>query len=329
MNDQCEICNGPREAGPLPGPHFCGYCLELHVAALHRREELSASIAAALFQEPGDSGGKRPFPGLENAVKLAAAVQLGPHEQAAEIWARVSRLPNPMAGLSRLSEHSDLTDAVRLVEARSEHLALLAVLAGQTSEADVCTFLAQRQHLLRATLGCYHPGDTAVCRKEFQFGAHFRADFLLLYPRRSLSPILYFVEFEPVADLIFTKKGTPSARLLGALKQIREWYAWSESNRPYFHRMLLDTFGGELDPLYLEASLRRDELHIESFIVIGRRLASDRDYRGLWSDAEHRLTIHSHDTLLDVAAGFDADRFEAEAEWESRKRIRASRSHAG
>lgn len=109
------------------------------------------------------------------------------------------------------------------------------------------------------------------------------------------------------------------------MKQIREWYDWTESDRAYFHRMLVETFGGELDPVYLESSLRRGALHIETFIVIGRRLPSDHDYRGLWSDKDHRLTIHSHDTLLDVARDFDADRFNAEADWESRSRIRARR----
>ena len=61
------------------------------------------------------------------------------------------------------------------------------------------------------------------------------------------------------------------------MKQIREWYDWTESDRAYFHRMLVETFGGELDPVYLESSLRRGALHIETFIVIGRRLPSDHD----------------------------------------------------
>lgn len=86
---------------------------------------------------------------------------------------RVSRIPDPVAGLSRLREDPDLADAVRLVEASSEHLALLTLLTAQPSEAVVCAFLAERQHLLRATFGCYHPGDTAVCKKEFQFGRSF------------------------------------------------------------------------------------------------------------------------------------------------------------
>lgn len=328
MDDRCGICDGPRKSGLLPGPHYCGHCLELYMARLHRREELSESIAATLFQDPEQLGANRQLPDFANAPKIAARIRLGAYEQATEIWGRVSRLPDPAAGLTRLREDSDLADAVQLVEARSEHLALRTILAAEPSEAVVCSFLADRQHLLRATVGCFHPGDTAVCKKEFQFGSQFRADFLLLYPRRSLPPILYFVEFEPVSDPVFSKKGTPSARLLGALKQIREWYEWTETYRAYFHRMLMETFRGELDPEYLASSLRRSTLNIESFIVIGRRLPTQRDYRGLWSDKDHNLTVHSHDTLLDVARDFDTDRFDAEAEWEAREWIQKARRGA-
>ena len=143
---------------------------------------------------------------------------------------------------------------------------------------------------------------------------------------RPLPAKIILVELEPPTERLFTARGAPAERLLGAMNQIRTWRNWITANRQYFSSSLLRHFSGRVDPVYLRESLERHHVIPESYIFIGRReMIPENDPRKLWHDDDAKLTIQTYDTFLDIARDGDADMIKSIAGDEAEGAIRETR----
>jgi hypothetical protein len=148
---------------------------------------------------------------------------------------------------------------------------------------------------------------------EFNFGTHFKADFVLFAPFSGGFNI-HLVEIEPPNEPLYTKKGTLGARLSQALKQVQDWKIFVDANRSSVineldkvskkNELIQGRPGSEiLDnaglPLYHPKAWLTWQYHI----VIGRRAGlSDDDMRRKASSQDNlKVDIVTFDRLLDYA----------------------------
>lgn len=201
----------------------------------------------------------------------------------------------------------EIDSAIKHIRQVSSAIKFNELLSKTTGERSVAAELDMNHRVLRSATGYCHEGEAAYCFKEFRFGADFVADFVILTPRRSLPPLVNLVELEPVDDPVFTRKGTPSSRLLGAVNQIKQWKDWVTKNHDLFLSELNKRSNQSIDPLTLHGWMRSGRIEAQSFIFIGRRSSMNPEYRSLWNSPDERLTIHSYDTFVDVMIGHDID----------------------
>lgn len=148
---------------------------------------------------------------------------------------------------------------------------------------------------------------------EFPLGSQFVADALILNSYSGAWEAT-LIEFEPVGDPVFTKGGTPSRRLAGALKQVEDWDEYIRHNGDLIRRDLVrwasryDKLGyseGE-DPSNFSGDKLADSRSLILYkyaIVIGRssNMPQDRRWLAGRSARHHTSEIISYDRFLRLA----------------------------
>jgi len=128
----------------------------------------------------------------------------------------------------------------------------------------------------------------------------------------------YFIEFEPVADNVFNKDRTPTARTKGALKQIADWREYMRLNPTQFRRKLaklcqtkdlLRESDPNIEPCtYSNHRLKDPESFMGDhfWIISGRRRNLSQAVRALMArqQTEARVFMSSYDGFLDLAKKF-------------------------
>ncbi|WP_194585814.1 Shedu anti-phage system protein SduA domain-containing protein [Vibrio anguillarum] len=71
----------------------------------------------------------------------------------------------------------------------------------------------------------------SVLISELELGSDYRTDFVLVGDERSCGCKYLLIEFESPHTPAYNKNGKPSARLTGALQQIRDWKKWMSDNQ--------------------------------------------------------------------------------------------------
>lgn len=152
-------------------------------------------------------------------------------------------------------------------------------------ERPVQQFLASHPQFLRPMLP---PGRRAWYFDRPRFGSERVPDFLLC-TENSNGKHWVMVEIESPTRRVLTQKGLPSAKLVEAQTQIRDWRAWLRSNIAYAR--------SELGFEDLDAECR-------AYVIIGRRDSIDPKlvtrYREL---STAKTTIMTYDRLLDALSG--------------------------
>lgn len=320
MADRCELCDGPLQADPsFYGPHFCGLCLAISFERKHIWIEKLTDLIKQIFLQIADPA--------EIQIFLKQH-PLGTHEIALSLWNWYEEKYDTVSFNNiRSLNLQDLIDGVNFIVEISLFLPLNEILSKETGERAVATFLDENQHLLRAATGYYHQGDSGHCLKEFKFGTEYVADFVIVNLRRSLPPIIKLVELEPIADNVFTQKGLPTQRLQTAHMQVKQWQNWIRLHRDGFVSELRKRLRNAVDPTSLYTWIYEKEATIESYIFIGRRQHIEgNDQRHILMTGEGNLTIHTYDTMLDLARDFDADHIEQLQEIETKQFIKKLRT---
>jgi Shedu protein SduA, C-terminal len=123
-----------------------------------------------------------------------------------------------------------------------------------------------------------------------KLGAEFVPDFVVGH-KDSAGYHWTLVELESPRAPMFTRAGTPAKQLNHALKQIRDWHSWLESNRDYAKRPRLENGLG----------LTNISTNPRALILISRRSLlrpEDTERRRQLQRAQPRLSIHTYDWLL-------------------------------
>jgi len=185
-------------------------------------------------------------------------------------------------------------------------------------ERGVSRFLAEHPAIVRWAF-CSTGGHSTYVVKQFPFGSHYRADFVV---PMSYSGVwnLHMIELEPPGDRVINKDGTPSHRLNKAISQIHDWASYIEQNPNSFRKDLSDwcvnhdLLGFHSDqrpPCNFTGDYLRDPDTYICFyyhIVIGRRDRITREQRGKmnqFSRGIHHLRVCTYGRFLDIAKNFD------------------------
>ena len=131
----------------------------------------------------------------------------------------------------------------------------------------------------------------------------------------------FFVEFEPVADRVFNKDGTPTARVRGAMKQIADWREHMRLNPFQFRRKLsklcqtkdlLRTREPGIEPCTFSNHKLKDPESVmwdHFWIISGRRANLSQEIRGFMARqrSESDVFMASYDGFLDLAKEHEAE----------------------
>ncbi len=112
------------------------------------------------------------------------------------------------------------------------------ILSNSTGERDLLAFIARNPKILRGAI-CKVFGHSAYVVKEFPFGAHYRADFVIATSYSGAWEV-HLIELEPHDDHVITKGGLPSGKLNKALSQVADWKEYIEKNQYLFRSDLSD-----------------------------------------------------------------------------------------
>lgn len=112
---------------------------------------------------------------------------------------------------------------------------LRKALDAKRGERAIHEFLKEKPILLESEFSGF--GFCYACIPEFEFGAEFRADFLLLRPD-SPGWRIKLIELKSPDARLYTKRWTPAKPLLAAMKQIQDWREWVRQNEPYLRQRL-------------------------------------------------------------------------------------------
>lgn len=190
----------------------------------------------------------------------------------------------------------------------------LTKLLGATSgEREIHSFLKKNDFLVGMAFHSNSHPHAVV--SEFELGAEFRCDFLVL----SCCSAWWsadFVELEPPNARLYLKDRTPSKRLRIATRQIRDWNQWIRKNGSYLRERLSDLF--ERIKLPASGAMRIPDAATEirdphcmltsSFnIVIGRRdqLSPSEQRTRVEESLTAGVKIATYDRLVDAARRYD------------------------
>jgi hypothetical protein len=179
----------------------------------------------------------------------------------------------------------------RILEQRAaEHIEAAKVLIGLRTGIDELRQLLDEDDVSEAALqGC-------LTRNPLLFGAQYRevrpkhslgSEYEMDYALVRLGGFVDLVEIEKASDVVYTKRGNPSAQLTHAEQQVLDWLAW------------IDEYGG-----YAERNLPELERPI-GYVVIGRAEALDERTRKKLARRnaafKGSLEIMTFDALVDRA----------------------------
>lgn len=183
----------------------------------------------------------------------------------------------------------------------------------QNGERQVFQFLAKHPQVL-CKYFVRQRGHCQYVLTEVSLGGEFYMDAVVL-TGHSGAWDGYFIEFEPVADKVFNKDGTPSSRTKKAFKQIADWREHMRLNLVPFRRTLAKLCQtkdrlGEQNPKSEPCTdsnhrLRDPETVIweQFWIISGRRGNLSQEVRRLMSrqQTESNVFMASYDGFLDLA----------------------------
>lgn len=293
----------------MSGPHTCGKCIHIKMERIEWNIRIEKELTNILMDRNRNKDILRNLLNEHKIILPELSITL-------REWTYKNFDTLNLSFINSL-DNTNISNSLSYMIDKSEELRFRNILDGSEKEREVAEYLSNNHRALRMATGYCHPGDGGYCMHEFRFGSDFIADFLILNPRRSLPPLIYLVELEPVGDNIFTKKGTPSHKLLTALHQIKQWRSWIQDNRLAFCNEVDKRLKRAVDARTIEGWLMRKTVRLDGYIFIGRRSKiSDNDQRHLWSDDGENTTIHTYDTILDKIRSDDHDTLSHMAEIE-------------
>ena len=185
-------------------------------------------------------------------------------------------------------------------------------------EREAAAFLAKHPEILRWAV-CKTGGHCTYVLKEFPFGSHYKADFVVLTCYSGAWEV-HMIELEPSDDMVITQDGKPSSRLSGAMLQLRDWKEYIEKN-PVSFRQDLSAWCQKKDLLGESKSVRvpvngtghylKDAetfIYYNYYIFIGKREAVDSEKRrriNQLNNQDFRSSIHTYGKLIDIANNMD------------------------
>lgn len=155
------------------------------------------------------------------------------------------------------------------------------------------------------------------CFPEFQLGADFVADYLIISADSGAWNAI-FLELESPRARIFNQRGTPSRQAAVGLRQLDDWERWLAENAPLFRESLSKLLERENIPAYCsradihtlahtEIRDPRTVIRTKFILVIGRRQSlSQLDQARRGPFASRNREISTYDRLLDAAQRLDA-----------------------
>jgi hypothetical protein len=187
-----------------------------------------------------------------------------------------------------------------------------AVVDTHTGERAIASHLKRHPWMVFWTF-CATSGHDRYLLTEFPLGSRYKVDFVAL---RSYSGAWdgHLIELEPLADKPFTRAGSPSRRLAGALRQIDDWRTHIELDGASLPRDLV-RWAKRRDilkyPHMPEPSNYTGDLLADSetvvlwhyHVVIGRSSRLERAERYLAGRyvSHHGVEVVSYDRLLSLA----------------------------
>jgi hypothetical protein len=198
----------------------------------------------------------------------------------------------------------------------------LKVLDAASDERSVHAFLKKHDYLVGMTFHSNtHPNGVV---SEFELGAEFRCDFLVLSCCSAWWSV-DFVELESPNARLYLKDGTSSKCLRIAARQIRDWKRWTRENEAYLRTRLSSLFekirlpaSGALSVPDAATEIRDPRCILSSafHIVIGRRqaLSSAEQQARVQDSLNTGVAIATYDRLVEAASRFDqADKWGKES----------------
>ena len=190
------------------------------------------------------------------------------------------------------------------------------LLAAETGERKAVKFLTAHPELLYS----YFVNPRGHCQyvlTEVSLGGDYYMDAVVLNGYSGAWEG-YFIEFEPVADKVFNKDGTPTKRTSGAMKQIADWKDYMRLNPVQFRRKLAKLCQTKdllreprptIEPsTYSNHRLKDPEsfMYENFWIVSGRREHLVPETRALMARqrTESQIFMGSYDGFLDLAKKF-------------------------
>lgn len=190
---------------------------------------------------------------------------------------------------------------------------LVRVLDNASDERSVHAFLKKHPYLVgMAFHSNSHPSGVV---SEFELGAEFRCDFLVL----SCCSAWWsadFVELKPPNSRLYLKDGTQSKSLRTACREIRDWKQWSRENEGNLRSRLSDLFeriglcasgASSFPDAATEIRDPRCMLTTHFHVVIGRRqlLSSAEQRARIEESLDGNMSIATYDRLIDAARRYD------------------------
>ena len=161
---------------------------------------------------------------------------------------------------------------------RSQINNLKKLLATKPPERLIQSFLEKNKEIVAAYLGVH----AVYVVPQPRFSIHHIADFAVT-EYNSAGPQWTLIELEPSTARPFNKNGRPSAKLINAIEQVKEWRRFVRNNQEHCRRPRAE--GG----LGLQGITER----FWGAVVIGRR----DDYK---DEFEGWRKQHSEDLLIDI-----------------------------
>lgn len=190
-----------------------------------------------------------------------------------------------------------------------------------TDERQVHAFLKNHDFLVGMTFHSNtHPRGVV---SEFELGAEFRCDFLVL----SCCSAWWsadFVELKAPNARLYLKDGTASKSLRIANREVRDWKQWTRENEPYlrsrlsnlFERLDLSASGAtEIPDAATEIRDPHCALNCSFHILIGRRaeLSPPHQRARVQESLDGRVGIATYDRIVESARRYDqGDKFSKE-----------------
>jgi len=193
---------------------------------------------------------------------------------------------------------------------------LSRIIEDTTGERGVTKFLVKHPEIVRWAF-CKTGGHSTYVVKEFQFGSHYKADFVVPMSSSGTWEV-HLIELEPPDDKIITQNGTPSKRLNIAIRQINDWKSYIEQNRNSFRQDISDCCRkhdllGDSDTTQPPRNFTGDRLcdsgtniWFHYHIVIGRREKVTEEQRKYMNQlSRNDFKICTYGTFLDIARNLD------------------------